>query len=174
VALLGFVSGLLNDEAFARIRRFGLQFFQDESAKTPDADASGPNAELVHRLQDANCTRFAELARLHCLGTTLAPKDHFTLFVLADSAFDGRPLSEWNALANPKQGAPFMALVNGRLVDTATLSAADLATAGQLVMADGSVVTLDKTDGEIRFKGERIELAQPYKWRNGTIFVTSA
>jgi uncharacterized surface protein with fasciclin (FAS1) repeats len=173
VALLGFVSGLLNDEAFARIRKFGLQFFQDDAAKAPDAEVSGPNADLAHRLQDANCTRFAELARLHCLGTTLAPKDHFTLFVPADSTFDGRPLSEWNALANPKQGAPFMALVNGRLLDTATLSAADLTTATQLVMADGSVVTLDKTDGVIRFKGERIELGQPYKWRNGTIFVTS-
>jgi hypothetical protein len=173
VALLGFVSGLLNDEAFGRIRRFGLQFFRDEAAKTPDSEASGPNAELVQRLQDANCNRFAELARLHCLGTTLAPKDHFTLFVPADPWFDTRPLAEWSALSNPKQGAPFMALVNGRLVDTATLSAADLASLPQLVTADASIVPLQRTDGEVRFRGERIELGQPYKWRNGAIFVTS-
>jgi hypothetical protein len=172
VALLGFVSGLLNDEAFGRIRKFGLQFFE-AAEKGPDADATGPNADLVHRLEDAGCNRFAELARIHCLGTSLAPKDHFTLFVPADPAFDGRPLSEWNALANPKQGAPFMALVNGRLVDAARLSAADLVGANQLTMADGSVVPLDKADGEVRLRGERVELSQPYKWRNGTIFVTT-
>ena len=173
VALLGFVSGLLNDEAFGRIRQFGLQFFKDETSKTANADATGPNAELAQRLRDANCTRFAELARLHCLGTTLAPKDQFTLFVPGDTTFDGRPLSEWTALANPKQGAPFMALVNGRLVDSATLSAADLETLPQLTMADGSVVPLERAGADIRFRGERIEVGQPYKWRNGTIFVTS-
>jgi uncharacterized surface protein with fasciclin (FAS1) repeats len=172
VALLGFVSGLLNDEAFGRIRQFGLQFFRDETSKTADADTTGPNAELAQGLRDTNCTRFAELARLHCLGTTLAPKDHFTLFVPADTAFDGRPLSEWTALANPKQGAPFMALVNGRLVDFATLSAADLATLPQLTMADGSVVPLERSGADVRFRGERIEVGQPYRWRNGTIFVT--
>jgi uncharacterized surface protein with fasciclin (FAS1) repeats len=172
VALLGFVSGLLNDEAFGRIRQFGLQFFKDETSKTADAEATGPNAELAQRLRDASSARFAELARLHCLGTTLAPKDQFTLFVPADTAFDKRPLSEWTALANPKQGAPFMALVNSRLVDLATLSAADLETLPQLTMADGSVVALERSGADVRLHGERIEVGQPYRWRNGTIFVT--
>jgi uncharacterized surface protein with fasciclin (FAS1) repeats len=172
VALLGFVSGLLNDEAFARIRRFGLQFFQDGTAKAAEGAASGPNAELAQRLLDAGCSRFAELARIHCLGTTLQPKDHFTLFAPANATFDGRPLSEWSALADPKRNAPFTSFASARLVDTATLTAADLGTLPQLAMADGSTVPLERTGADVRLRGERIELGQPYKWRNGAIFVT--
>jgi uncharacterized surface protein with fasciclin (FAS1) repeats len=172
VALLGFVSGLLNDEAFGRIRRFGLQFFEDGTTATKEAETSGPNAELVQRLHDAGCARFAELARLHCLGTTLAPKDHFTLFVPADASFDARPLSEWRDLADPKLAVPFTAFVNHRLVDEASLTDEDLLARTELTMADGSVIPVEKTGNAIRLGGEQLETAQPYTWRNGIIYVT--
>jgi hypothetical protein len=174
VALLGFISGFLNDDAFGRIRRFGLQLFRDETKEGAEAALTGPDAELVQRLVDAKCTRFAELANLHRLGSTLAQKDQFTLFVPGDALFEARPLAEWAKLADPKQPRPFTDLVNRRLVETAKLGAGDLAHQASLKMADGSTATVvAAADGTIQVDGMLVRPGAEYAWRNGTLLVVA-
>lgn len=149
VALLGFISGLLNDSAFARIRRFGQQIFSGDGARS-DLQLSGADIELQKVLKDAGALRFAELARIHEIGRDLAKRGRFTLFVPDDAAFDALPHARWRELADPGNATPFLDLVLHRLV---TAHRYDLKTIGgyQGIGIRNSVASTDTTKTSMTF-----------------------
>lgn len=149
VALLGFISGLLNDSAFARIRRFGQQIFSGDGARS-DLQLSGADIELQKVLKDAGALRFAELARIHEIGRDLAKRGRFTIFVPDDAAFDALPHARWRELADPGNATPFLDLVLHRLV---TAHRYDLKTIGgyQGIGIRNSVASTDPTKTSMTF-----------------------
>jgi uncharacterized surface protein with fasciclin (FAS1) repeats len=97
IGLLGFVSGLLYDEAFGRVRRVGSQIF----AGTSDVQIAAARTEdrtLAEALKGASASRAAELVLKYGIGTRLGTEREFTLLLPSDEAMGALSLAEWNRL----------------------------------------------------------------------------
>jgi uncharacterized surface protein with fasciclin (FAS1) repeats len=97
IGLLGFVSGLLYDEAFGRVRRVGTQIF----AGTSDVQIAAARTEdrtLAEALKGASASRAADLVLKYGIGTKLGPEKEFTLLFPSDEAIGSLSLAEWNRL----------------------------------------------------------------------------
>jgi hypothetical protein len=92
IGLLGFISGLMYDQAFGRVRRVGEQMFGGG-----DGDAAAharPEDRSVAELLKANsASRAAELILKH--GTQLSSESEFTLLIPSDEAMGRLPLTFW-------------------------------------------------------------------------------
>src|SRR5262249_27825067 len=96
IGLLGFVSGLLYDEAFGRVRRLGTQLF----AERIDRPEGRPeDTSLADALKQGSAT-LAELVLKYGIGTRLATESEFTFLVPSDEAVGQKPLQFWLDLNN--------------------------------------------------------------------------
>jgi Fasciclin domain len=172
VALLGFVSGLLNDDAFGRIRRFGTQLFRGDTSGASALGATMTDAEFVQRLRDMKCERFGELALIHRLGTTLVRKNPFTLFVPSDEVLEALTVKQWRALADPERPGPFNALLNRHLIETEALRFDQLARLPSVKSADGTALTVAKEDSGVTRIGTNMVLASDndVEWRGSRMY----
>jgi len=97
IGFLGFVSGLLYDEAFGRVRRLGTQLF----AERIDRPEGRPeDKSLADALKRGSATRVAELVLKYGIGTRLAMESEFTFLVPSDEAVGQKPLQFWLDLNN--------------------------------------------------------------------------
>ena len=174
VAILGFVSGLLNDDAFGRIRRFGQGWFRSDTNAAGDINLTGVDADFVSVLRDAGFERFAELALVHLVGTRLANKDRFTLFVPKDTWFDTLPLAQWLRLRDATASKAFDGFLDRHLSTADTMDEAELraqaARGDAVAMADGSQFTLaTPAGGDVTLGGKPLDVAAVRVWRTGAI-----
>jgi hypothetical protein len=98
IGLLGFVSGLLYDEAFGRVRRFGAQLF---GADDPTVVASPEDRSLAEALRAAKASYVAELVLKFGIGKRIASEPEFTLLVPADEAMSRLTLQAWKEISEP-------------------------------------------------------------------------
>jgi hypothetical protein len=97
IGLLGFVSGLLYDDAFGRVRRVGSQIF----AGTSDVEMAAARKEdrtLAEALKGASASRAADLVLKYGIGTKLGTEKEFTLLLPSDEAMGALSLAQWNRL----------------------------------------------------------------------------
>jgi hypothetical protein len=96
IGLLGFVSGLLYDEAFGRVRRFGVGMFAEGAQAS--SRASLEDMALAQLLKGLQATLAAELVMTFGLGSRLAAEKEFTLIVPSDDAIGQMKLADWRGL----------------------------------------------------------------------------
>jgi fasciclin domain-containing protein len=104
IGLLGFVSGLLYDEAFGRVRRVGSQLFGSDTPSA--AAASAEDRSLAEVLRKANASLAADLALKFGIGSRICAEPEFTLLIPSDDAMNKLTLKAWRdiseAVSRPK------------------------------------------------------------------------
>src|SRR5437879_3356952 len=68
IGLLGFISGLIYDEAFGRVRRLGMQLFAE---RTEGPQGRPEDNSLAAALKQASASRVADLVLKYGIGTRL-------------------------------------------------------------------------------------------------------
>ena len=106
IGMLGFISGLLYDEAFGRVRRFGSQFFAGED---PTVTAGPEDLSLAEALRTAKAAYVAELVLKFGIGKRIASESGFTLLVPADEAMSRLTLQAWKEISEPITRSKFEA-----------------------------------------------------------------
>jgi hypothetical protein len=104
IGLLGFLSGLMHDEAFGRVRRLGTEMF----AGKPDEEAVNARTEdrsLAETLRGNSASLVAGLALKYGIGTRIILESEFTLLIPSDEAIERLPLKTWTMLNDPESGA---------------------------------------------------------------------
>jgi hypothetical protein len=104
IGLLGFLSGLMYDEAFGRVRRAGTGMF---SAK-PGEEAVNARAEdrsLADALRGKGASLAAGLVLKYGIGTRVSLESEFTQLIPSDEAIGALPLATWTKLNDPKSDA---------------------------------------------------------------------
>ena len=168
IGLLGFVSGLLYDEAFGRVRRVGSQIF----AGTSDVHIATARAEdrtLAEALKGASASRAASLVLKYGIGTRLGMETEFTLLVPSDEAMGGLTLADWNRLNEEPTAFErwYRHHVVGKRVsraDVASLEAKELRT------TDDTVLALETKDDALIIGGIRV-VVPDVKWGKGVVHV---
>lgn len=169
IGLLGFVSGLLYDEAFGRVRRVGSQIFSGDKADEASRDRPEDLA-LARVLQAAGATLVASLVTQRKLGLRLLAGDEFTLVVPSDLALAGVTLQWWTDMNDLRKPAFEDWFRHHR--SAKKLMVRDVA-AGQktdLVMDDGRSIAVTASGSSLRFDGVdavKVDLA----WEKGVIHV---
>lgn len=90
IGTLGFISGLLYDEAFGRVRRFGATFFAGDS---PVVVVSAEDRSLAEVLRNAKASFVADLVLKFGIGKRISAEPEFTLLVPSDEARAGSRFS---------------------------------------------------------------------------------
>jgi len=115
IGLLGFVSGLLYDEAFGRVRRVGSQIFAGGGQDADIAKARDEDRTLAEALKGASAARAASLVLKYGIGTRIGTETEFTLLVPSDEAMGELTLTKWNQLNEDR--AAFDAWYNRHYAD---------------------------------------------------------
>ncbi|MFO1083190.1 MAG: fasciclin domain-containing protein [Reyranellaceae bacterium] len=169
IGLLGFVSGLLYDEAFGRVRRVGAQLFGGDK---PD-EAAGPrkeDLELAQLLQDSGATLVASLVARRGLGLRLLAESEFTLVVPSDAAL-GDKLQWWVNMLDTRK--PEFEAWFHRHHAPKKLLASGVKTTPTLTMDDGKSFPVTFVNQELKI--DTVDVAKPdLTWHNGVIHVTKA
>jgi uncharacterized surface protein with fasciclin (FAS1) repeats len=176
IGLLGFISGLLYDEAFGRVRRVGAQLFAAPAAE----DAGNARAEdrsLAKVLQGGSASLAAGLVVKYGIGTRLSLESEFTLLIPSDEAIGQLTLATWSALNDTKRDA-FEKWYH-RHHAAKHLLKADVAASGttpavnELQVDDGTSYVLALEGSELKIDNVRVLIAD-ITWNNGVIHILSA
>jgi hypothetical protein len=174
IGLLGFLSGLLYDEAFGRVRRVGIQMFRDGPA---DAAAGRPeDRALAETLKGANASLAAGLALKYGIGTRLATEPAFTLIIPADDATGSLSLATWTRLNDPDSGAfeKWYRRHHARVLVTRS----DVGGAGptpapnELAVDEGPPLKLAIVGADLKIGDVRVLIAD-VPWKKGVIQIVS-
>ena len=176
IGLLGFLSGLLYDEAFGRVRRVGIQMF----AARPDQDATNARAEdrsLAETLRGNNASQAASLVIKYGIGTRLSLESEFTLLVPSDTAMGRVALATWTALNDPQSGEFERWYHHRHAVERVAradvVGSTQSATVSELKVDDGETYALAApARGEFTIANARVLIAD-IKWGKGVIHVLS-
>jgi hypothetical protein len=98
IGMLGFISGLLYDEAFGRVRRFGATFFAGDS---PVIVITAEDRSLAEALRAAKASFLADLVLKFGIGRRIADETEFTLLVPSDDAMSRLTLQAWREISEP-------------------------------------------------------------------------
>jgi uncharacterized surface protein with fasciclin (FAS1) repeats len=169
IGLLGFLSGLLYDEAFGRVRRIGTQMF----AGTPDVQIANARAEdrtLAEALKGASAARAAGLVLKYGIGTRLDIESEFTLLIPSDEAIGELTLTAWNRLND--EPTSFERWYHhhhaGKRVTRADVAATP--PANELRTDDDSVLPLKVKDDTLTVAGIRVVIPD-VKWGKGMVHI---
>jgi len=169
IGLLGFVSGLLYDEAFGRVRRVGSQIFSgDKASETGIARAE--DAALATLLQGAGAARVASLVLKRGLGNRLQAEAQFTFVVPSDQVMDGVSLKLWTEINDPK--SPAFEQWFRRHHAPKTVTSRDAATPVDLVMDDSSTLSIRQEAGGLKIGAATAQKAD-LMWEKGVIHIVS-
>jgi uncharacterized surface protein with fasciclin (FAS1) repeats len=169
IGLLGFLSGLLYDEAFGRVRRIGTQMF----AGTPDVQIANARAEdrtLAEALKGASAARAAGLVLKYGIGTRLDIESEFTLLIPSDEAIGELTLTAWNRLND--EPTSFERWYHhhhaGKRVTRADVAATP--PTNELRTDDDSVLTLKVKHDTLTVAGIRVVIPD-VKWGKGMVHI---
>jgi uncharacterized surface protein with fasciclin (FAS1) repeats len=169
IGLLGFVSGLLYDEAFGRVRRVGSQIF----AGTSDVEMAAARKEdrtLAEALKGASASRAADLVLKYGIGTRLGTEKEFTLLLPSDEAMGALSLAEWNRLN--EDGKAFEPWYSRRYVEQ-RLSRDDVKAWGDKPKpktAGGTELDLKVEGGVLTVNGIRA-VVPDVQWNKGVVHI---
>ncbi len=168
IGLLGFVSGLLYDEAFGRVRRFGAQLF---GADDPAVIASPEDRSLAEALRAAKASYVAELVLKFGIGKRIAPEAGFTLLVPADEAMSRLTLQAWKDISEPITRSKFETWFR-RHHATKTVSKGDVTagTAAEIEMESGAKYPLEVAADVLLVNKIKVVQAD-IAWGNGVVHV---
>jgi uncharacterized surface protein with fasciclin (FAS1) repeats len=172
IGLLGFLSGLLYDEAFGRVRRVGLQMF----AVKPDEEALNARAEdrsLAETLRRCNASRIASLVLKYGIGTRVSLESAFTLLIPSDDAIGRLSLTTWTMLNDPKNDTFnkwFHRHHAAKKVTKQDVTATP--PVGELSVDEGAPYVLAVDAGELKIGNVRVLIAD-VTWNNGVIHILS-
>jgi uncharacterized surface protein with fasciclin (FAS1) repeats len=176
IGLLGFLSGLMYDEAFGQVRRVGLRMF---SAK-PTEEASNARVEdrsLADILKGNSASLAAGLVVKYGLGTRLNLESEFTLLIPSDEAIGNIPLTTWTALNDPegevfekwyKRHHSVKRVNKANVAGTSTVAAVT-----SLSVDDGTSYALTLDGGDLKINNVRVMIADVI-WEKGVIHILSA
>jgi uncharacterized surface protein with fasciclin (FAS1) repeats len=175
IGLLGFLSGLLYDEAFGRVRRVGENLFGTPPADSAD-NARAEDRTLAEALKKAGASLAAGLVLKHGIGTWLAKEEQFTLLVPSDEAVGNLSLATWNSLDKEKSDKDGSDLKKwyDRHHSQQRVTKKDVigGTAKELKAADGTAYPLAIEGGDFKIANIRVTVAD-VGWGKGTIHVLS-
>ena len=167
IGLLGFVSGLLYDEAFGRVRRVGTQIF----AGTSDVQIAAARTEdrtLADALKGASASRAANLVLKYGIGTRIGTEQEFTLFIPSDDAIGALSLAEWNRLNEDSKA--FEPWYRRHYLDK-RVSRADVAALKDKLQTGGKTeLTLAVNDGALSVNGIRV-VVPDVQWHKGVVHI---
>ena len=177
IGLLGFLSGLLYDEAFGRVRRIGTQMF----AASADTDAASANARaedrsLAETLRGNSASLAASLVIKYGIGTRIGLESEFTLLIPSDEAMGRLALNTWTALNDPKRD--LFEKWYHRHHAAKRVTKADVAGGGttpavsELRVNDGTPYSLELQGEEFKINKVRILIAD-ITWNKGVIHILS-
>jgi hypothetical protein len=175
IGLLGFLSGLMYDEAFGRVRRIGTQWFATTAADEV-ANARAEDRALAEVLRNNGASLAANLLLKYGVGTRIEGELEFTLLVPSDDAIGRLPLATWNSL-NDSKGDAFEKWYRKHHAVT-RVSKADVKGEGQAapvttLLADDSTSHTLALDGDVlTINGIRV-LISDISWKKGIIHILS-
>jgi uncharacterized surface protein with fasciclin (FAS1) repeats len=175
IGLLGFISGLLYDEAFGRVRRIGTQLF----AAKPGEDVANARAEdrsLAEILQGRNASLAAGLILKYGIGTQITRESEFTLLIPSDEAMGRLPLATWTGLNDPQRDLFEKWYHHHHAAKRVTKAnvAGDAATPAisELHVDDNTSFALAVEGGELKVNNVRVLVAD-IVWNKGVVHILS-
>jgi Fasciclin domain len=150
IGLLGFISGLLYDQAFGNVRRVGERIFAAGVSGNADPD----DRALSDLLTQNGASLVGEMVLTFGLGVRLKAESQFTFFVPSDEAVGTFPLKNWRDISTKASSTLFDEWYHhhhaGKKFDTAALVAAGNIqmddTEVLKVVAGAGVTTIQKVD----------------------------
>jgi hypothetical protein len=170
IGLLGFLSGLLYDQAFGRVRQVGEQMFSSK----PSEDAANARAEdrsLAETLRGSSASLAAGLVIKYGIGTRISLESEFTLLIPSDEAMGRIALTTWNALNDPQLDV-FEKWYH-RHHAPKRIAKADVTGSGTTVVDDGTSYALAFEGDEFKIDNVKVLIAD-ITWNKGIIHVLSA
>ena len=169
IGLLGFVSGLLYDEAFGRVRRVGAQLFGGDK---PD-EAALPRAEdleLARMLRNAGATLIASLVAKRGLGLRLMAESEFTFVVPSDVALNATTLQWWTDMLDARKPVFEIWFCRHHAQKKVVAVDAKATTPPTLVMDDGKAFSITPLGMSLKI-GDADVVTPDVKWQNGVIHI---
>jgi hypothetical protein len=168
IGMLGFISGLLYDEAFGRVRRFGAQFFAGESAGV----VIGPeDRSLAEALRAAKASFVADLVLKFGIGKRIADEPEFTLLVPSDDAMSRLTLQAWKEISEPTTRAMFENWFrHHHALKRVATSDVESGAVTEIEVEDASKYPLAIDQGALMIDKAKVVQAD-VSWRNGIIHV---
>jgi hypothetical protein len=175
IGLLGFLSGLMYDEAFGRVRRVGTEMF----AAKPGQEAASARPEdrsLAGILSGKGASLAASLVLKYAIGTRVSRESAFTLLIPSDEAIGGLSLATWTKLSDPQSDAfekwyhkhhSTQRVARNDVVGDATKEPVK-----QLLVDDGTSYALQVDDGGLKINHVRVVIADVV-WNKGIIHILS-
>lgn len=173
--LLGFLSGLMYDEAFGRVRQLGTQMF----ASKPGEEAVNARAEdrsLAETLTSSGASLAADLVLKYGIGTRVSLESEFTLLVPSDEAIGQLTLKTWNMLEDLKSDA-FEKWYHRhhaakRITRKDVAGDATTVPVTELRVDDGTSYVLALDGGEFKINNVRVLIADVV-WNKGSVQILS-
>jgi fluoride ion exporter CrcB/FEX len=164
IGLLGFLSGLLYDEAFGRVRRVGTQIF---AARPEDATNARPeDRALAETLRNSGASLAAGLLLKYGIGTRLSLESEFTLLVPSDTAMGNIALATWTSLND--QTDVFEKWYHRHHSDKRFTTADVAADSAQLRVDDGTSYTATRDANGFKIDNMQVLIADVV-WNKGVI-----
>jgi hypothetical protein len=175
IGLLGFISGLLYDEAFGRVRRVGTQMFATRAGEDA-ANARVEDRSLAETLRGSSASLAAGLVIKYGIGTRISLESEFTLLIPSDEAMGRLSLTTWTALNDPQRDV--FEIWYHRHHAAKRITKADVAgqgttpTISELHVDDGTSYALALEGGDFKINNVRILIAD-ITWNKGVIHILS-
>ena len=167
IGLLGFLSGLVYDEAFGRVRRVGSQIFST-TVDLAVVTARPEDRSLAQLLRANGADMAADLVLLHGYGTTLGPGLAFTLLIPSDETMVKMTLGDWRRLNDLGDSAKQAFL--DRHCANSVLRSADAAAQATLTVRDRKVYAV-KLENDVFSIGGAQVIHRDLVWNKGVVHV---
>jgi hypothetical protein len=172
IGLLGFISGLVYDAAFGRVRGFAMRAFSGDGAIS---GATLEDAALADTLRAAKASYVAELVLKFGIGKRLAGEKEFTFLVPSDDAMMKLPMQVWKDISNGETRTKFEnwfrhhhAVKRVTSTDVSTKGVTEIQAEDEKEFA----LAVDATDKTLSV--EKIKVAQAdITWGNGVVQIMS-
>jgi len=175
IGLLGFLSGLMHDEAFGQVRRIGIKMF---GAK-PDEEVVNARAEdrsLAETLKSNSASLAAGLVLKYGIGTRVSLESEFSLLVPSDEAIGRLALTTWTMLNDTQSGAFekwYKHHHAAKRITKADVAGGGTTTAiSELSVDDGTSYVLALDEGELKINNVRVLIADVI-WNKGVVHILS-
>jgi hypothetical protein len=167
IGMLGFVSGLLYDEAFGRVRRFGSQFFATDS---PVIVIGPEDRSLAETLRNAKASFVADIVLKFGIGKRLSAEPEFTLLVPSDEAMSRLTLQQWREISEPTTRTKFEGWLRRHHALKRVVKADVAAGAVTELQAEDGKYTLAIAGSDLKIN--QVRVVQPdVSWGNGVIHI---
>jgi uncharacterized surface protein with fasciclin (FAS1) repeats len=165
-------AGLLYDQAFGRVRRFGAQIF---AADTRLRRESEDDISLANALKVAGASLAAQQVLTFGIGSRLAGEAEFTFLVPADPALEALSLQRWRKITDPATRSEFDKWFHHyhapkRVMTGDVAGGSPQGSVSEVEADDGSVYSVTVEDGDLKFNDVKA-VEKDIAWRNGVVHV---